>query len=103
MDGTLAERRQTARFRPPARHEITAALRPGSGVSLSNVSNTGALVRSPRPIRPGSRVHLQVLCREQRVSVAATVVRCTVAALHPLHGVSYAGALQFDHDVEWRW
>jgi hypothetical protein len=48
-------------------------------------------------------VHLQVLCREQRLSIAATVVRCTVAALHPLDGVSYAGALKFDHEVEWSW
>ena len=103
MDGALAERRQTVRFRPPARHEITATLRPGGVVSLSNVSNAGALVRSARLIRPGSRVHLQVLCREQRVSIPATVVRCCVAALHPLDGVSFAGALKFDHDVEWSW
>ena len=103
MDSPVAERRQTVRFRPPARHEITATLRPGCVVSLSNVSNAGALVRSPRAIRPGSRVHLQVLCRDQRTSISATVVRCTVAALHPLDGVAYAGALKFDHDVEWTW
>jgi hypothetical protein len=103
MDPTVTERRRTSRSRPPGRHEMTATLRPGCAVSLTNVSNAGALVRSGRPIRPGSRVHLQVLCREQRLSIAATVVRCTVAALHPLDGVSYAGALKFDHDVEWSW
>lgn len=97
------ERRRKRREPPPLRREITATLRPGPPVSLSNVSPDGALVRSMRPIRPGSRVSLQVLCGERRLSVTATVVRCTVAALHPLEGVSYAGALRFDHEIDWTW
>ena len=97
------ERRRKSRVQAPARQEVTATLRPGTPVSLSNVSPDGALVRSFRPLRPGSRVALQVLCGERRLSVSATVVRCTVAALHPLDGVSYAGALQFDHEIDWRW
>jgi hypothetical protein len=97
------ERRRKRRVPPPARGEITATLRPGAPVRLSNVSPDGALVRSMRPIRPGSRVSLQVLCGERRLSVPATVVRCTVTALHPLDGVSYAGALQFDHEIDWDW
>lgn len=97
------DRRGTRRTHPPSRNEITATLRPGCAVSLRNVSAAGALVQASRPMRPGSRVHLQVLCREHRLSVSATVVRCTVAALHPLDGVSYAGALRFDQHVEWMW
>lgn len=97
------ERRRRHRVQAPVRPEITATLRPGTPVSLSNVSPDGALVRSVRPIRPGSRVALQVLCGERRLSVTATVVRCTVAALHPLDGVSYAGALRFDHEIDWSW
>ena len=97
------ERRRKRRVAPPPRGEITATLRPGAPVSLSNVSPSGALVRSMRPIRPGSRVSLQVLCGERRLSVPATVVRCTVAALHPLDGVCYAGALCFDHEIDWTW
>jgi hypothetical protein len=104
MDRPLAvERRRKRRVLPPPRAEITATLRPGPPVALSNVSPDGALVRSGRPIRPGSRVSLQVLCGERRLSIAATVVRCTVAALHPLDGVSYAGALRFDHEIDWTW
>ena len=104
MDRTVkVERRRRSRTPAPPPQEITATLRPGTPVSLRNVSPDGALVRSPRPIRPGSRVALQVLCGERRLSVTATVVRCTVAALHPLEGVSYAGALQFDHEIDWHW
>jgi hypothetical protein len=97
------ERRQRRRRPPPVKGEITATLRPGAPVRLSNVSPDGALVRSMRPIRPGSRVSLQVLCGERRLSISATVVRCTVAALHPLDGVSYAGALRFDQEIDWDW
>ena len=97
------ERRRQRRIPVPARAELSATLRPGTAVSVSNVSPDGALVRSHRPIRPGSRVALQLLCGERRLSVTATVVRCTVAALHPLDGVSYAGALRFDHEIDWSW
>lgn len=97
------ERRRTLRLPPPARHTITATVRPGCVVSLRNISAEGALVQASRPLRPGGRVYLQVLCREQRLSVSATVVRCSVAALHPLDGISYAGALRFDEQVEWTW
>jgi hypothetical protein len=98
-----ADRRIALRFKPPARAQVTATVRPGCAVDLSNVSAAGALVRSFRPLRPGARVHLQVLCRERRFSISATVVRCSVATLHPLDGVSYANGLQFDHEVEWQW
>lgn len=103
MDSAIAiDRRVSQRMPIPSRTPVTATLRPGCVVILCNVSTEGVALRSARQLRPGGRVHLQVVWREQRLSLAATVVRCTVAAVHPLDGICYAGALRFDQPVEWR-
>ena len=103
MDSTVADRRVDARFDPPAVPDLQATVRPGCAVVLVDVSGGGALVQAPRPLRPGAKVHLQVTAGSHRLAIPAQVVRCAVWSLHPLDGVFYRGALQFDERVEWRW
>jgi hypothetical protein len=103
MDPKVADRRADARFDPPAVPDLQATVRPGCAVVLVDVSARGALVQAPRPLRPGSKVHLQVTAGSQRLAIPGHVVRCAVWSLHPLDGVFYRGALQFDERVEWRW
>ncbi len=103
MDSKMSDRRVDARFDPPAVADLQATVRPGCAVILVDVSAGGALVQAPRPLRPGSKVHLQVNAGSQRLAIPGQVVRCAVWSLHPLDGVFYRGALRFDERVEWRW
>jgi len=103
MDSKMSDRRVDARFDPPAVAGLQATVRPGCAVILVDVSAGGALVQAPRPLRPGSKVHLQVNAGSQRLAIPGQVVRCAVWSLHPLDGVFYRGALKFDERVEWRW
>ncbi len=103
MDSKMSDRRGDARFDPPAVADLQATVRPGCAVILVDVSAGGALVQAPRPLRPGSKVHLQVNAGSQRLAIPGQVVRCAVWSLHPLDGVFYRGALKFDERVEWRW
>lgn len=103
METQVADRRTDARFEPPVRAEARATLRPGCAVRLVDVSAGGALVEAPRPLRPGARVHLQVTTTSRRFAIAAQVLRCMVWSLDPLDGVTYRGALKFDHRIDWCW
>ena len=104
MDTEVAlDRRFDARFVPPAQAQTTATLRPGCVITLVDVSAGGALVEAPRPLRPGARVHLQIATPARRFAIAAHVLRCVVWSLDPVDGVTYRGALKFEHRVEWRW
>ena len=103
MDHQVKERREDARFVPPPRVELRATLRPGTVVVLVDVSARGAMVQTAKPLRPGARVHLQVLTHTRRVSTVATVLRCMVWSLVGDDGVIYRGAMRFDHPVEWAW
>ena len=103
MDYTLTERREDARFALPPRLDIRATLRPGCVVVLLDVSARGALVQTARPLRPGARVHLQVLTPSRRFAMVATVLRCMVWSLVGTDGVIYRGAIRFDLPVEWAW
>jgi hypothetical protein len=99
----MSERREDARFPLPPRVELRATMRPGCVVVLVDVSARGALVQAARPLRPGARVHLQVVTTSRRLSVAASVLRCRVWSLVGDDGVIYRGALRFDHPIEWAW
>jgi len=103
LDSDLVDRRVDARFELPPCAEPRATLRPGCAITLVDVSTGGALVEGPRPLRPGARVHLQILTTSQRIAIAAHVLRCAVWALDPLAGVTYRGAVKFEHRVEWCW
>ena len=103
MDHQVKERREDARFVPPPKVDVRATLRPGCVVVLVDVSARGALVQAARPMRPGARVHLQVLTPVRRFSTVATILRCMVWSLVGDDGVIYRGAMRFDHPVEWAW
>ena len=61
MAQPLIDRRADARFGHPVIAGTQAILRPGYAVSLVDLSSGGALIQGPRPLRPGARVHLQLL------------------------------------------
>jgi hypothetical protein len=97
------ERREDARFLPPPRLELRATLRPGTLVMLVDISARGALVQAARPLRPGARVHLQVITPGRRFLLVASVLRCMVWSLVGEDGVIYRAAVRFDQRVEWAW
>jgi hypothetical protein len=99
----MKDRRAEARFPPPARAGCQATLRPGCAVSLVEVSGRGAVLLAPRPLRPGSRVHLQVVRAARRIGIAGHVLRCRVWRLEAGAGVTYQAALRFDEAVDWGW
>jgi PilZ domain len=96
VDRALTDRRGEPRLEAEALTVADATLRPGCPVQIVDLSAGGAQVQSERPLRPGSRVHVRFATEHRAVSVAATVMRCTVWALHPEKGVLYRGALRFD-------
>ena len=82
---------------------LRATVRGGSVVVVIDLSAGGALIQAPKPLPPGSRVHLHVTTAHGKVSLAAHVLRCAVWALDPETGVTYRGALKFDHRCEIAW
>ena len=103
MDRPLVDRRAGTRFGQSAIAGTEAILRPGYVVSLIDVSSGGALIQGPRPLRPGSRVHLQLVTGTRRLGIDAHVLRCAVASLDADRGVQYRGALEFDNPFESLW
>jgi hypothetical protein len=103
LDEPVTERRRDARFRQPAIAGTRALLRPGYAVALIDLSSGGALIEGPKPLRPGSRVHLQLVTERRAFGIAAHVVRCSVSSLDATTGVRYRGALKFDHRCESLW
>ena len=96
MDQPLTERRVSSRFGQPTIAHIQAVLRPGRQVWLVNLSAGGALIEGRRPLRPGSRVYLQLSSNTRAEGRPAQVLRCFVASLAGEDGVRYHGALRFD-------
>jgi hypothetical protein len=103
MAQPLTDRRADARFGQPVIAGTQAILRPGYAVSLVDLSSGGALIQGPRPLRPGARVHLQLLTGTRRLGISAHVLRCSVASLDSRLGVQYRGALKFDHRCDAFW
>jgi hypothetical protein len=101
MDQSVGERRVDPRIGQPAIAEMRAMLRPGVPVVLHNVSAGGALIEGPRPLKPGSRVHVQLVNGNRRFGLAARVIRCAVSSLD--QGIQYRGALKFDHRCPELW
>jgi len=99
----LTDRRADTRFGQPVIAGTQAILRPGYAVSLVDLSAGGALIEGPRPLRPGARVHLQLLTGNRRLGISAHVLRCSVASLDSRSGVQYRGALRFDHRCDALW
>jgi hypothetical protein len=103
MDRPLVDRRLDVRFAQPALAGMQAILRPGYAVTLVDLSSGGALIQGPRPLRPGARVHLQLMNGSRRLAIGACVLRCSVASLDSRDGVLYRGALKFDHRCDILW
>jgi PilZ domain len=103
MDRPLVDRRVDTRFGQPAIAGTQAILRPGYAVSLIDLSSGGALIQGPRPLRPGARVHIQLVSGNRRLAIGASVLRCAVASLEAGQGVQYRGALKFDHRCDLFW
>lgn len=102
MDQPLTDRRSDARF-PPRRGATRATLRPGCPVLLVDLSAGGALVQAGRPLRPGARIHLQLVTEVRTFVLTARVLRCAVWSLDPHDGVTYRGALKFEDRCERFW
>jgi hypothetical protein len=103
MAQPLTDRRADTRFGHPVIAGTQAILRPGYTVSLVDLSAGGALIQGPRPLRPGARIHLQLVSGSRRLGITAHVLRCAVASLDASQGVQYRGALKFDHRCDALW
>lgn len=80
---------------------VRARVRLGHRLVIVNVSSRGALVEGQSPLRPGSRIEVQIESEVRRDMVAARVTRCVVAAIHPESGVTYRAALSFNESCDW--
>lgn len=96
MDQPLTERRGDRRFLPAHLYPVRATLRPGRIVAIVNLSAGGALLEAGRPLRPGARVHLQLINDVRTLILSAEVLRCVVWSLNDGNGVRYRGALRFE-------
>src|SRR5262245_48859513 len=103
MDQPLSDRRHDTRFLAPLLGETRATIRPGCHVTLIDLSAGGALIEGQRQLRPGSRVHLQIVTPSRSFGVGAHVLRCMVSALDPEQGVTYQGAIKFEHRCDLFW
>ena len=103
MDVEVRDRRERHRFAPPAAVNLQVTMRPGCHVVLVDVTDRGALIEAPRPLRPGATIQLTVTADAARYAVTARVLRCSVAVLEPAGGVTYRGGLAFEAPVRWPW
>jgi hypothetical protein len=103
VDFSLTDRRTDARFEVPDARVTRATLRPGRAVRVVDLSAGGALVQADQPLRPGARVHLQLVTIASTFALVARVLRCAVWRLDAEQGATYRGALQFENrcDIVW--
>jgi PilZ domain-containing protein len=101
MGVAVSERRVHERASDDWIKTAKASLRPGCPISIVNISRGGALVESTQPMRPGSRVMLQIVTSSSEFGLSAVVMRCGVGALSIDAGVIYRGALRFDERRDW--
>jgi hypothetical protein len=99
----LTERRVHSRFGHPTTTRLKAVLRPGHTVEIVNLSAGGALLDGHRPLRPGSKVFLQITLADQTAGRRGHVVRSMVASIRGADGVQYRSAIRFDDQWESLW
>jgi hypothetical protein len=80
---------------------LSARVRPGHRVAVVNVSEGGALLEAQQPLRPGTSLELQFERSDERVRLAATVIRCGVSGLDPHRGPTYRAGVAFGQPFEW--
>ena len=96
-----AERRVTPRKKSKELAWLSAArLRPGRDVVLIDVSTGGALIEANARLLPGARAVLQLFGQSGSLLACGSVLRCHVSAITPQAGVTYRGALVFDHAMD---
>lgn len=100
MGQPIKDRRTDLRYGWPPADISHATLRPGYVVHLVDLSAGGALVQTRRALRPGARVHFNLVLRERSFGLSARVLRCVVWTLDWSEGISYRGALQFEERCE---
>ena len=103
MGQPVKDRRRDPRFEWSSEEITRATLRPGCTVQIVDVSAGGALLQSGRPLRPGARVHFQIVTTVRAFSLVASVLRCEVWMLDSFQGVTYRGALQFEQRCDFLW
>jgi hypothetical protein len=103
VDHALIDRRIDIRFAVSSSTVSRATLRPGCAVRVVDLSAGGALVQAAQPLRPGARVHLQLVTATGAFGLVATVLRCAVWTLHAELGATYRGALQFEERWDAFW
>jgi hypothetical protein len=103
VDESVTDRRADARYPLPREYATRATLRPGYIVALVNLSAGGVLLQGGRPLRPGARMHLQLVTPMRTFVLAAHVLRCAVWALDEASGATYRGALRFEQRCESFW
>jgi PilZ domain len=99
----VRDRRSDPRFEWASEEITRATLRPGCTVHIVDVSAGGALLQTERPLRPGARVHFQIVTKLRAFSLVAKVLRCEVWMLDSLQGITYRGALQFEQRCDFLW
>ena len=80
---------------------MCARIRLGHRLVVIDVSSSGALVEGPCPLRPGSRIEVQLDTEIRGSMVAAQVTRCAVSAIDPDSGVTYRSAIAFAESCDW--
>jgi len=79
-----ADRRSSPRLIPEQTlYSPSATLRPGQDVTVVNIGQGGALVRSNGRMNPGTRAELQLL-GSSRAIVSGHIDRCIVIGISPL-------------------
>jgi len=103
MGQPIKDRRSDPRFEWSSEDITRATLRPGCTVEIVDVSAGGALLQSGRPLRPGARVHFQIVTTLRAFSLVANVLRCEVWMVDSRRGVTYRGAVQFEQRCNFLW
>ncbi len=102
MDGrriAIERRRAVRRVPPPTDPLSRARLRTGPELSVAEISDLGALVRTSARLLPGTHVEVHLVTTDGRVLRRARVARAAVWTIGPV-GIAYQVALAFDTTVD---
>ena len=91
------DRRQAHRFDPSDIPSLESVhLGEGPGMTLINISRSGALIETQRQMSPGSSVSLRIVTEEVVYLIKGQILRCHVHSIDK--AVTYRCAIAFDED-----